>query len=271
MLRLSVNELSTMRWSFEEDVIHYQQAGFSAIGIWYPKLAEYGEEKGCELLRENHFEISSITHFAGFTGSGGQSFRQSMFKALDVIQLASDINAKTVVIHAGSRNGHTRNHAMRLLKTAFRVLAEAAQAVNVQLALEPVHMGCGPDFFLNTVPQCLDVIAEIDNPNLGVVFDSYHLALDSDVLNWFDSISSYVRLVQLGDAKFAPMGKQNRCMLGQGRVPLMELLSLFNGSGYSGFYEIELQGAGVDHLDYQELLNQSQKTAKEWETALTIG
>jgi sugar phosphate isomerase/epimerase len=270
MLRLSVNELSTMKWSFEEDVIHYHQAGFSAIGIWYPKLVEYGEEKGCELLREHDFEISSITCAASFTGCGGQLFGHSMVKALDVIQLAADIQAKTVVIQPGGRNGHTRNHAMRLLKTAFRVLAEAAQAVNVQLALEPVHSGCGPDYFLNTVAQCMDVISEVASPNLGIAFDSYHLAQDADVLNWFDSIAPLVRLVQLGDAKFAPMGRQNRCLLGQGRIPLIELLSLFTSSGYSGFYEIELQGAGVDNLDYCELLDRTHETAKLWEISLSF-
>lgn len=270
MLRLSVNEFSTMNWSFEEDVIHYHRAGFSAIGIWYPKLLEYGEEKGCELLSEHDFEISSLTYFAGFTGCDGRNFHREMVRALDVIQLAADIQAKTVVLHAGGRNGHTRNHAMRLLRTAFQALAEAAQAVDVQLALEPVHTGCGPDFFLNTIPQCLDVIAEIGNPNLGIAFDSYHLAQDADVLHWFDSISPYVRLVQLGDAKFAPMGKQNRCLLGHGRLPLLDLLSMFSCSAYDGFYEVELQGAGVEHLDYDELLAETHKTTKLWENCLSF-
>ncbi len=48
MLRLSVNELSTFRWSFEEDVVHYRAEVFKAIGIWRAKLADYGEEKAAE-------------------------------------------------------------------------------------------------------------------------------------------------------------------------------------------------------------------------------
>lgn len=269
MLRLSVNELSTPKWSFEEDVIHYHKAGFSAIGIWYPKLAEYGEEKGVELLREHGFTISSLTYQGGFTGCNGKSFRQNMCDALDIIQLAADIHARTAVINIGSRNGHTRNHAMRLLRTAIKNLAEAAQAVNVNLALEPFHCGCGPDWFLNTIPQCLDVIAEVSNPNLGIAFDSYHLAQDSEITSWFESFAPHVRLVQLGDAKFAPMGRQNRCLLGQGRLPLLELVSLFSSSGYDGFYEIELQGAGVEHLDYDDLLESSHRTTQAWQACLS--
>ncbi len=265
MLRLSVNELSTPKWTFEEDVIHYHQAGFSAIGIWYPKLSEYGEEKGCELLHEHNFAISSLTYHGGFTGCNGRTFRQNMCDSLDVIQLASDIDAKTVVLNVGSRNGHTKNHAMRLLRAAFKELAEAAQAVNVNLALEPIHYGCGPEWFLNTIPQCLDIIAEINCPRLGIAFDSYHLAHDDAAMSWFESFSQHVHLVQLGDAKFAPMGVQNRCPLGMGRLPLLNLVKLFNSSGYDGFYEIELQGDGVQHMDYVELLEQSHQTTRHWQ------
>jgi len=266
--QLSVSELSTLRWTFEEDVLHYHQAGFKAIGIWQPKLSEYGEEKGAELLCEHGLEISSLQWIGGFTGSDGRTYRESLFDALDTIQLAADIGAKTVVVIAGGRGGHTTNHANRILRSALKVLAEAAQAVGVHLAVEPMHIGCGNNWsFLNTVPQCLDVIAAIGNPNLGIVFDSYHLAQDLDALPWLDSIIPFVRLVQLGDAKNAPMGEQNRCLLGHGRVPLSTIVSLFQAGGYRGFYEIEIVGREVEHLQYEQIIGQARQVATTWSLA----
>lgn len=270
MLRLSVNQVTTPQWNFEEDIVNYRQAGFSAVGIWYPKLAEFGHEKGSELLREQNMEISSLSYNGGFTGSNGRSFRRNMCDAFDIIQLAADMGAPTVVINGGSRNGHTRNHALRLLKIAFRELSEAAQAVNVKLAMEPFHAGCGPDWFLNTIPQCLDMIAQIDNPNLGIAFDSYHLAQDSHFAVWFESYAPLVHLVQLGDSKFAPIGRQNRCLLGDGRLPLTELIGLFSSAGYTGFYEIEMQGALLAQLDYNDLLRHSYQTASAWQSMLSL-
>ena len=38
MERIAVNEMTTYRWSFEEDVYHYAQAGIDAIGVWRQKL-----------------------------------------------------------------------------------------------------------------------------------------------------------------------------------------------------------------------------------------
>jgi sugar phosphate isomerase/epimerase len=266
--RLSVSELSTYRWTFEEDVLNYHRAGFNAIGIWQPKLAEYGEEKGVELLKEHALEISSLQWIGGFTGSDGRTYRECMYDALDTIQLAADIGAKTVVVIAGGRGGHTKNHASRILRTALKELAEAAQAVGTQLALEPMHIGCSTDWsFLNTVPQCLDIISAIGSPNLGIVFDSYHLAQDLNALPWLESIIPFVRLVQLGDAKHAPMGEQNRCLLGHGRVPLASIVELFEAGGYEGYYEIEIIGREVEHIQYEQILGQSQKTARTWQPA----
>ncbi|HIQ20312.1 MAG TPA: sugar phosphate isomerase/epimerase, partial [Planctomycetes bacterium] len=50
MAQLSVNETTTFRWSFEEDVAHYAAAGIPSIGIWRHKLSDYGHQRGLELL-----------------------------------------------------------------------------------------------------------------------------------------------------------------------------------------------------------------------------
>lgn len=268
MLRLSVNELSTFRWSFEEDVLHYRAAGFDAIGIWRAKLADYGEEKAAELLRDHNMSISSLQWIGGFTGSDGRSYRDSLHDGLDTIQLAADLKAECVVVLAGGRCGHTNNHAHRLLRSALKELAEAAEAVGVQLAIEPMHVGCAHDWtFINTVPQCLDIIASINRPGFGLVFDCYHLGQDCDALSWLESIVPFVRLVQLGDAKHAPMGEQNRCLLGHGFLPLPEILQIFQKGGYTGFYEVELQGEELEHYSYEHVLCQAKKAAQEWITA----
>ena len=51
MLRLAMNELTTYRWSFEEDIRYYKAAGFEGIGIWRSKLSDCGEEDGIRKLR----------------------------------------------------------------------------------------------------------------------------------------------------------------------------------------------------------------------------
>jgi len=265
MSRLAVCEVSTFRWSFEEDVLRYRQQGFEAMGVWRYKLAEFGEEKAVEFLQEHGMRVSSLHWAGGFTGGDGRSFRESMHDALDAIDQAAALNAKCLVILTGSRGGHTKKHSRRILRDALTQLSEAASACKVQLAIEPMHVGCAFDWtFLTELPDTLDLIAELNQPNLGIVLDCYHMAHDRNILNWIPSLINSIRLVQMGDAKGAPLGEQNRCLLGEGNLPLSDIVRLLEQCGYTGDYEIELQGEEIEHIDYEEALDHSAKAIHSW-------
>ena len=268
MSRLAVSELSTYRWTFEEDVLRYKEHGFSAVGVWRPKLADCGESKGRELLLEQGLKVSSLNWIGGFTGNDGRSYKDAMHDALDAVDVAAQIGADCLVVLAGGRSGHTRNHAKRTLRKALVELSEAAQAVGIQLAVEPMHVGCAQEFtFLTSIPDTLDVIAGIGRSNCGVVFDCYHMAQDQNAMHWLPSIVPFIRLVQLGDAKSAPMGEQNRCLLGHGRIPLMDIVQTVEECGYQGFYEVELQGEEMEHFEYTEMLTKSFETVCSYHKA----
>jgi len=263
--RLAVCEISTYRWTFEEDVFRYRQLGFDSIGIWRYKLNEFGEEKAVELLTENQMSVSSLHWAGGFTGGDGRTFRESMFDALDAIDVAANLNAGCLVILTGSRGGHTRNHARRILTKALTELGEAAMAKNIQLAVEPMHVGCAHDWtFLTELPATLDIISEIGNPNVGIVFDCYHMAHDPNVVYWLPEIVPSIRLVQMGDSKATPMGEQNRCMLGEGSLPLPEIVRTLEANDYQGVYEIELLGEDIEHIEYRDILDQAGSTLRGW-------
>ena len=65
MLQLSMNELTTMRWSFEKDVHEYAAAGFDGIGIWREKLSDVGEETAVELLHAANLRCSNLLWAGG--------------------------------------------------------------------------------------------------------------------------------------------------------------------------------------------------------------
>jgi len=265
MSRLAVCEVSTYRWSFEEDVLHYRRRGFEAMGVWRYKLAEFGEEKAVDFLQEQGMRVSSLHWAGGFTGSDGRTYNESLHDAFEAIEQAAALNAGCLVILTGSRGGHTKKHSRRILRDALTQLSEAASACKVQLAIEPMHVGCAFDFtFLTELPDTLDLIVELNKPNLGIVLDCYHMAHDPNILHWIPSLIQSIRLVQMGDAKGVPLGEQNRCLLGQGNLPLSDIVRVLEQCGYTGDYEIELQGEEVEHLDYEEALDHSAKAIHGW-------
>jgi len=255
MAQLSINETTTFRWSFEEDVANYAKAGIPAIGVWRQKLSDFGETKGIELLAESGLKVSHLFWAGGFTGSDGRSYRASVEDAAEAIRTAGEMHSQTVVVYSGARAGHTFNHARRLLKDALLELSPLAAEQGVTLALEPMHPGCAAEFtFLTTVDDTLALLESIGSPHVKIVFDTYHLGQDQAILARIARLVPHIALVQLGDAKTPPSGEQNRCLLGEGIVPLKEIVAALVDAGYDGYYDMELLGEEIEMLDYPTLL-----------------
>ena len=53
MTLLSMNELTTYRWSLEQDVENYLQAGYRAIGLWRQKLSDWDEDEAIALVPDS--------------------------------------------------------------------------------------------------------------------------------------------------------------------------------------------------------------------------
>ncbi len=257
-MKLSISQLTTLRWSIEEDVVAYRKHGFSAIGLWRPKLDELSIEETSVLLSSHGMKVSSLSWAGGFTGSDGRAHDEAVEDAIEAVRMASALNAETLIVLAGGHNNHIRGHAIRLLKYALEAIHEAASETAVAVAIEPIHPGCGDEWsFLGDLKLTMEVLDSVPRADIGLVLDAYHLAInanDAADLRWLESISSDIRLVQLGDARHTPLGEQNRCLLGDGRLPLEELIALLEQSGYDGYYEVELLGEDVEPMPYDEVL-----------------
>jgi sugar phosphate isomerase/epimerase len=262
MALLSINETTTYRWSFEEDVLQYVAAGIPSLGAWRQKLSDYGEVKAAELLAETGIRVSHLFWAGGFTGSDGRSFRAGIDDATEALRTAGEIRAETLIVYSGARASHTFNHAKRLLRDALRELAPKAEECGVTLAIEPVHPRCAREFtFLHSVDDTLAMLDAVGDPRIRMIFDTYHLGLGEDVceglLARIPQIVDRIALVQLGDAKAPPDGEPNRCRLGDGVVPLGPIVHALAAAGYDGYYDVELLGEEIEPIDYRQLLEHS--------------
>ncbi len=255
MAKLSVNETTTFRWSLEEDAAAYSAAGIAAMGVWRQKLSDLGASRAAELLAEHRLEASHLFWAGGFTGSDGRSYRESVQDARDAVHTAAAIRAPCLVVCSGARAGHTFNHAHRLMKDALAEVVPVAEEHGVTLAIEPMHPGCAADCtFITGLDDALRLLEAVGSPWVKMVLDTYHLGHDAALVERIPEIASRIALVQLGDARRPPQGEQNRCRLGEGTLPLAEIVAALKAAGYDGYYDVELLGEDVETCDYPSLL-----------------
>ena len=255
MAELAMNETTTFRWSFEEDVARYAAAGITAISVWRQKLSDCGHSKAVDLLDRSGLKVANLFWAGGFTGSDGRSYRESVDDAAEALRTAADLRCPILVVYSGPRGGHTHNHARRLIQGALAELAPRAEALGVTLAVEPMHPGCAAQWtFLNSLDSTLRLLEEVAHPRVKMVLDTYHLGFEDGLAERIAAIAPQVALVQLGDARRPPDGEQNRCRLGEGTVPLAAIVAALKAGGYDGFYDVELLGEEIEAADYPSLL-----------------
>ncbi len=268
MAGLSVNEMTTYRWSFDEDVRQYQAAGIEAIGVWRRKLADFGEEKGIKLLARSGLKVSNLLWAGGFTGSDGHTYQESLADAEDALQLANALGAGSLIVYTGARNGHTQNHARRLFASALDELLPRAEQSKVVLAIEPMHKGCAEEWtFLTTLDEALSLVEKIDSPYLKLAFDTYHLGHDCRIVERIASIAQWIGIVHLGDGVDPPDHEQNRRCLGEGTLPLSRMVQALRRAGYEGYFDVELIGEEIERCDYKQLLEGAKAAYRQWTAA----
>jgi len=265
MARLAISELTTFRWSFEEDLKNYQAAGIAGIGVWRQKLYDVGLAKGAELIAQSGLHVSSLQWAGGFTGSDGHSHEESIHDARQAIGSAEKLKAGCLIIHSGARGVHTHNHARRLFRQALDKLLPLAEERGVTLALEPMQGACGGEFtFVNCLDAALELVSSCNSPALKIALDTYHWGHQPELFERLPQLAPRLSLVQLGDAKKPPRGETNRCQLGDGAIPLEKIVQALTAAGYDGFYEVELMGEDIEAADYREVLSRSLRVFNGW-------
>ncbi len=264
MEKIAVSELSTIRWSLEQDVTAYREAGFDAIGVWRHKLSDCDPFSAANLIRNAGMKVSSLQWAGGFTGTEVCNYDECVEDGREAIIQASILGADCLIVHIGGRCGHTANHARRLAKGALKNLVTYAKEHRVRLAIEPMHPRlCQNWTFCDRLQSALDLIHDFPAEHVGIVFDSYHLGYDRCAVEALESITDRIALIQIADGRKVPGFEPDRCLPGNGTLPVAEIIEVAQSSGYDGFFELELMGPEFDNMDYGSMLNLARQATEQ--------
>jgi sugar phosphate isomerase/epimerase len=263
MTLLSMNEITTFRWSLEQDIEHYQEAGYRAIGVWRQKLND-DDGRALQLLADSDLVVSNLLWAGGFTGSDGRTLEESIEDAREATRLAASIGARCLVVYPGGRNNHTFRHAGRLLRTALDQILPLAESLDVPLAIEPMHPACAAEWtFLTEPSSVLDLIDEYGTRHLKLAIDTYHFPLAGAQRRMISRMAEHLAVVHLGDRCQPPNKEQERCLLGCGQLQLVDVVRRFQAAGFQGPFDVLLMGQEIEASDYWMLLEHSQAAFAE--------
>jgi sugar phosphate isomerase/epimerase len=242
MQRLSISELTTCRWSLEQDAEEFARRGFGGIGLWHWKLADYELDVVTDLIFQHRLAVSSYSWAGGFTGTDGRSLDDALDDAQAAIRQAARLGSPIVIVHPGARGNHTGSHARRLFKMALERLAPYAVDYGVRLAIEPMEGSrCREWTIFETIHETMRWIEQYPPKVVGMVVDSFYWHPIERWLAGLAELLPRIALVQLADV--APPGRP----LLDGLTDLVTVdwsdwIARFDGLGYEGLFEVEIHG-----------------------------
>lgn len=264
LARLAISEMTTIRWSLLDDVVHLRAEGVESISVWRKKVADFGEERAMELIRDGGLTVASVSSAGGFTGHGGNSLSSAIDDARDALRLAGELQAGCLVLVSGSRAGHTQRHVRRLLRDSLVKLGDVAAQVNVPLALLPKHPRSAGDWsFLTSLDETLEVLDDCGHPNVGLAFDVFQLAHEADLAGRVADALPWIKTVQLSDCRENSRSGNDRALPGEGTLPLRRIVEQLEVGGYQGFYDFEIWSDEIWKQDYVQVLRRCRESFQE--------
>ncbi|MGE2717796.1 sugar phosphate isomerase/epimerase family protein [Mycolicibacterium litorale] len=241
--RLSLNTMTTKRWTLREAVETTAAAGLSAIGPWRDRVAEAGVDAAAKMVRDNGLRVSSLCRGGFLTGVGDES------AALDdnrrAIDEAATLGAPELVIVAGGLPDRDLPGARARLADRLARLVPYAAERDVRLALEPLHpMFCADRAVISTLGQALDLAAPHPARTVGVVVDTFHIWWDPALAEHIATAGAQGRIsaFQICDwlVPMTPDPLVSRGMMGDGVIDFGAIAAMVRDAGYTGDVEVEI-------------------------------
>jgi 4-hydroxyphenylpyruvate dioxygenase len=222
----------------EEKLRAARAAGFEQVEIWRDDV----QASTPQLAKQLQLGFTNVQVLRDFTGAPDRERQQKREELRQFIQIAQTIGCDTIQAPASTREDCVASR----IDEDLRWMASEAARYNMRIMYEPMAW-CSVD---NTLPLAWERLQQLDQPNIGLVVDLFHIcALGGDASQLDGIPADRIYEVQLCDmAEMPPQDKQplseyarhQRLLPGDGIIEVERFVDKLKSAGYSGPVGIEV-------------------------------
>ncbi|WP_277978070.1 sugar phosphate isomerase/epimerase family protein [Pantoea endophytica] len=222
----------------EEKLRAARAAGFDQVEIWRDDV----QASTPQLAKQLQLGFTNVQVLRDFTGAPDRDRQQKREELRQFIQIAQTIGCDTIQAPASTRE----DCVAARIDEDLRWMASEAARYNMRIMYEPMAW-CSVD---NTLPLAWERLQRLDQPNIGLVVDLFHIcALGGDASQLDGIPADRIYEVQLCDmADMPPQDKQplseyarhQRLLPGDGIIEVERFVDKLKSAGYSGPVGIEV-------------------------------
>lgn len=255
--RVSVNAISSIQQTLDEDVALWQRLAVDHVGLILHKLQAAGWEESERMLRDAGLRVSTIAGPVPVSlreDPDSDARRAEQAVIARALELAAEVGAPTMYLCSGPADGLTWDAAAASFCAGVAPSVERSEALGVQLAIEPTNPLRADVSFVFGFADAVDLAR---SAGIGVVADFqscwYERGIDEQLRAHVDRIA----LVQVSDYVVGSFDTPNRAVPGDGVVPIERMLGVVVNAGYGGAVDIEVIGPRIETEGYAAAITRS--------------
>jgi D-psicose/D-tagatose/L-ribulose 3-epimerase len=221
--------------------------GFDGVELPLFRPAEFATADIKAGLKENGLECTIccvLVDGLSLISDDADLRRKTVAHMKDVIATASEVGASIVAGPIYSPVGYlpgrrrTQDEWSRAVE-GYHALTDTLTAHNVTLAIEPLNRF--ETFFLNTAADAAKICDEVNHPNVGVLFDSFHANIEEkDIAAGYRTLGRHLKHVHACE--------NDRGIPGSGHVEWPAIFQALRDMNYDGWLTIESFGFALGDL-----------------------
>jgi sugar phosphate isomerase/epimerase len=255
--RLSVSEMCTYPWSFDDELNLWQELGVRQVGVVLAKLDAYGLDRAVNALHDRSMTATTIIT-GRFDLRAPDTWDGTRTRIDYAVDLASVIGG-CVYFTSGRRDGRSFDELTASLADAVAPCLAHAASKGVRLAIKPTLRT--DVSYVHTLRDGLDVAQQA---GIGVVADLGNCWIERDYENAVRRGGPRIAAVQFTDAVYGtsserPLG--SRAVPGDGELPIAGFLQAALECGYTGAFELEMVGPKIEAEGHEPALRRGVERA----------
>jgi sugar phosphate isomerase/epimerase len=242
----AVSQLTTPRNTFDDDVQQLARTGARGIGLCEAKLPPGDDAAALEALDRRGLQVTLCvpalwTILPSRLAPEPTDPGQRLERICSSIRRLARFRPVAYLVTAGAIGDRAPVAALEVLASHLAVIADTAAEAGGRVGLEPIRVGAasaGP--LINTLAEGAQLIAAAGRPNLGLIFDVWHLWDEPERDRLIGRYADRLVGVQVNDWREPTRGWCDRALPGEGRADVPGIIAALLVSGYRGWYELEI-------------------------------
>lgn len=254
MLRFDLNiSILLKEVPFLERFERAASLGFGAVEFWWP-----GDENlaaTAQQVQKTGLKVALMNFDAGNMAAGERGFlndasRQEWFRShvLRALAFAKQIGCPQLNALVGNRiPGESREAQMNLVHENLAWAADRAAEAGLGVVVEALNSLENPGYLLTNTQETLQLLAEINRPDLKYQYDIYHMQrMEGNIIATLRKHIGMIGHIQIADSP-------ERHEPGTGEIHYAHVLAAIDALGYKGYIGLEYNPSASSEASFEWL------------------